>query len=386
MAGQTVAHSARTSHRGSRRRASSRSRRSPYSLPYRRRGALRVGRGERADNVLVRIHTDAGLVGHAEAQPRPYTYGETQASIVAAVRGWFAPRLLGMRPGAIERGARARARASRATTAPAARSTSRCGTCSAGSRGCRARRCSAGTPTAWRSRTWLSFDTPEAMADDAADDPRRARRADVQGEGRPRPELDIAAVAAIRDALPDAVLYVDANRGWTREQAMDAGRRADRARRRGDRGADRDRGPPRADAARRALGRPARRRRELPVAHRRAPRDRRGCGRPGQRQGRAHGVLGVPRRPRAVPGGADAGRRRQPVRGCARRARLDRASARRSPTPRRGRSRRRTSSTSGTTCSPSCRGSLDGHVAVPPAPGLGYVIDEDALAAARTEG
>jgi L-alanine-DL-glutamate epimerase-like enolase superfamily enzyme len=28
----------------------------------------------------------------------------------------------------------------------------------------------------------------------------------------------------------------------------------------------------------------------------------------------------------------------------------------------------------------------DGHVAVPTAPGLGYVIDEDALAAARTEG
>ena len=36
-----------------------------------------------ADNVLVRVHSDAGLVGQAEAQPRPYTYGETQTSIVA---------------------------------------------------------------------------------------------------------------------------------------------------------------------------------------------------------------------------------------------------------------------------------------------------------------
>src|SRR5215213_2257704 len=74
----------------------------PYALPYRRPARFASGAVERADNVLVRIHTDAGLVGHAEAQPRPYTYGETQASIVAAIRGWFAPRLLGMRPGAIE--------------------------------------------------------------------------------------------------------------------------------------------------------------------------------------------------------------------------------------------------------------------------------------------
>ena len=71
-------------------------------MPYRRPARFASGAVERADNVLVRIHTDAGLVGHAEAQPRPYTYGETQASIVAAIRGWFAPRLLGMRPGAIE--------------------------------------------------------------------------------------------------------------------------------------------------------------------------------------------------------------------------------------------------------------------------------------------
>src|SRR3954466_8254925 len=74
----------------------------PYALPYRRPARFASGAVERADNVLVRIHTDAGLVGHAVAQPRPYTYGETQASIVAAIRGWFAPRLLGMRPGAIE--------------------------------------------------------------------------------------------------------------------------------------------------------------------------------------------------------------------------------------------------------------------------------------------
>ena len=37
------------------------------------------------------------------------------------------------------------------------------------------------------------------------------------------PELDVAAVRAIREALPDADLYVDANRGWSYDDAVRAG-------------------------------------------------------------------------------------------------------------------------------------------------------------------
>ena len=59
----------------------------PFALPYRRPPRFASGTVSSADNVLVRVHTDAGLVGQAEAQPRPYTYGETQASIVEAVGG-----------------------------------------------------------------------------------------------------------------------------------------------------------------------------------------------------------------------------------------------------------------------------------------------------------
>ena len=36
-------------------------------------------------------------------------------------------------------------------------------------------------------------------------------------------ETDLAAVRAVRDALPDAELYVDANRGWSYEDALRAG-------------------------------------------------------------------------------------------------------------------------------------------------------------------
>ncbi|MGI8712959.1 MAG: hypothetical protein ACR2NR_07220 [Solirubrobacteraceae bacterium] len=70
----------------------------PYLVPYRRPARFASGTVTSADNVLVRVHTDAGLVGQAEAQPRPYTYGETQSSIVQTVGGHLAELLVGVDP------------------------------------------------------------------------------------------------------------------------------------------------------------------------------------------------------------------------------------------------------------------------------------------------
>src|SRR3954471_7602500 len=75
----------------------------PFALPYRRAPKFASGEVSSADNVLVRVRTDAGLVGQAEAQPRPYTYGETQASIVAVVGGALNEVLTGVDPLRIER-------------------------------------------------------------------------------------------------------------------------------------------------------------------------------------------------------------------------------------------------------------------------------------------
>ena len=74
----------------------------------------------------------------------------------------------------------------------------------------------------------LSFDTPEAMADDAATiHAEHGVRTFKVKVGRD-PQLDVAAVAAIRDALPDAVLYADANRGLDARAGDGGRRRADR--------------------------------------------------------------------------------------------------------------------------------------------------------------
>src|SRR6478752_7509763 len=70
----------------------------PFAIPYRRPASFASGTVTTADNVLVRVHTDAGLVGQAEAQPRPYTYGETQVSIVHTVGTTLAGLLAGLDP------------------------------------------------------------------------------------------------------------------------------------------------------------------------------------------------------------------------------------------------------------------------------------------------
>ncbi|TDL33363.1 mandelate racemase/muconate lactonizing enzyme family protein [Arthrobacter nitrophenolicus] len=68
----------------------------PYSIPYRHPLHFASGSVHEADHVLVRIHTDEGVVGLADTPPRPYTYGETQKSIVAVVQDVFGPQLIGV--------------------------------------------------------------------------------------------------------------------------------------------------------------------------------------------------------------------------------------------------------------------------------------------------
>jgi L-alanine-DL-glutamate epimerase-like enolase superfamily enzyme len=70
----------------------------PFSIPLFRRTAFAHGALQSADHVLVRIVTDEGIIGHAEAPARPFTYGESQQSIVAAIDQWFAPALVGLDP------------------------------------------------------------------------------------------------------------------------------------------------------------------------------------------------------------------------------------------------------------------------------------------------
>jgi L-alanine-DL-glutamate epimerase-like enolase superfamily enzyme len=70
----------------------------PFRIPFTEKKVWARGALDAAEHVLVRIRTDEGLTGIAEAPPRPTIYGESLRSIVAAVEDWFGPAVIGLDP------------------------------------------------------------------------------------------------------------------------------------------------------------------------------------------------------------------------------------------------------------------------------------------------
>ena len=66
----------------------------PFAIPYTKPLRFASGEVHTAEHVLVRVHTDDGVVGVAEAPPRPFTYGETQVGIVTLIQQVFVCNLL----------------------------------------------------------------------------------------------------------------------------------------------------------------------------------------------------------------------------------------------------------------------------------------------------
>jgi L-alanine-DL-glutamate epimerase-like enolase superfamily enzyme len=194
----------------------------PFAIPYRK--PLRFASGEvtEAEHVLVRVHTDDGLTGTAEAPPRPYTYGETQASILAIIRTVFAPQVIGLSP--LER-EQIRARLDRTVGNPTAKAAIDMAVWDiiGQSVGLPVTELLGGYGDRMRVAHMVGFAEPAEMVAEAG------RVRDLYGittfkvkVGRRPVELDVAACRALREALGDETeLYIDGNRGWT---AADAAR------------------------------------------------------------------------------------------------------------------------------------------------------------------
>ena len=197
----------------------------PLAIPYRRPFAFASGKATAADHVLVRITTDDGLVGHGEAPPRPYTYGETATSIVTAVRDLFAPVLVGADPFARER---IRADLARTVANNTARGAIDVALWDLVGQAC-------GQPVhallghaadEVRVAHMIGLGTPAEMVADAVE------MSDTCGVEAFKVKVgrdlahDLAAVRELRRELGDSVeLYADANRGWDADTAIVAARR-----------------------------------------------------------------------------------------------------------------------------------------------------------------
>jgi L-Ala-D/L-Glu epimerase len=195
----------------------------PFVIPYAKPLAFASGEVHVAEHVLVRVHTDDGFVGVAEAPPRPFTYGETQASLVAVVEQVFAPQVTAM--SVFEREA-IHAVLARTVGNPTAKAALDMALWDATGKalGQPVTALLGGYTDRMRVAHMLGFAEPVAMVAEAE------RMRDTYGittfkvkVGRSPIALDVAVVRALREGLGDAVeLYVDGNRGWTAAESLRA--------------------------------------------------------------------------------------------------------------------------------------------------------------------
>ncbi|WP_406451516.1 enolase [Streptomyces sp. NBC_01622] len=200
----------------------------PFAIPFRKSLTFASGEVHVADHVLVRVHTDEGLIGTAEAPPRPYTYGETQESIVAVIGKVFAPQITGL--SALEREV-IHARLDRTVGNPTAKAAIDMAVWDVIGQ-------AAGMPVTellggWSDRMRVSHMVGFAPTEQMVTEAERVR--DTYGittfkvkVGRRPYRLDVEACRALRTALGDDVeLYIDGNRGWSASESARALREMD---------------------------------------------------------------------------------------------------------------------------------------------------------------
>jgi L-Ala-D/L-Glu epimerase / N-acetyl-D-glutamate racemase len=191
----------------------------PFSIPL--KTPIKFARGTLAttDHVLVEIRTDAGLVGIAEAPSRPFFYGESQKSIVAAIEDWFAPALVGTDPVDIE-GAWARfGSVEHNNTAKGALDLALHDVVGQAA-GLSLVRLLGGTEAPVRVTYVCGFGKPEAMADEAASINAEQGISAFKLKAGLDPKSDAAMFEALRACLPDALLYIDCNQGLRASEAI----------------------------------------------------------------------------------------------------------------------------------------------------------------------
>ena len=195
----------------------------PFAIPYAKPLRFASGEVHVAEHVLVRVTTDEGVVGVAEAPPRPFTYGETQAGIIAVIGGIFAPQVIGL---TLTDREQIHSRLSRTVGNPTAKSALDMAIWDALGQtlGYSVTELLGGFTDRMQVAHMLGFDEPVAMVAEAE------RMRETYGittfkvkVGRRPFTLDTAVVRALRERFGDAIeLYVDANRGWSASESARA--------------------------------------------------------------------------------------------------------------------------------------------------------------------
>ncbi|HET7780988.1 MAG TPA: enolase C-terminal domain-like protein [Arthrobacter sp.] len=198
----------------------------PYSIPYRHPLHFASGSVHEADHVLVRLRTDDGVVGLADTPPRPYTYGETQKSIAAVVQDVFAPQLIGVDIFDREKIQEILYRTIHNQTAKGAVDIALWDVIGK-TLGQPVTKLLGGYTDSLRVSHMLGFKPAQELLDLALEFRETYGITTFKLKTGRRPlHLDIEAARALREGLGgDAELYMDANRGWSANEAAEVLRR-----------------------------------------------------------------------------------------------------------------------------------------------------------------
>ncbi|MBI4943475.1 MAG: enolase [Actinobacteria bacterium] len=194
----------------------------PFAIPFTKPLKFASGEIHVADNVLVRVTTEDGVTGVAEAPPRPYTYGETQESICAVVAKLFAPAVEGL--SLLDR-EQVRARLTRTVGNPTAKAAIDMAMWDAWGKtvGQSVHGLLGGFTDRLRVSHMLGFDAPDVVAQQAVEMRELYGITSFKVKVGRRPiALDVAVCRRLREVVGDDVeLYLDGNRGWTAAEAAD---------------------------------------------------------------------------------------------------------------------------------------------------------------------
>ncbi len=187
----------------------------PLVAPFR----ISIGEMSSANDVLIRIRTDSGLVGIGEACPFPPITGETQATNIAAAKA-IRDMLIGKDPLAIDTALRLVGPIVHSNPSMVAAFDMACFDILGQAAGLPLFRLLGGDKSAFESDITTGIDTPDAMAAGAKKHAGMGYRTLKVKIGLD-PDQDFERLRAVREAVGDGItLRIDANQGYTVPQAI----------------------------------------------------------------------------------------------------------------------------------------------------------------------
>jgi L-Ala-D/L-Glu epimerase len=187
----------------------------PLAAPFR----ISLGTMNAANDVLVKVYTDSGLVGFGEACPFPPITGETQDTNLSMARS-IRDMLIGRNPLAIESLVAEMGPMAHSNPSVVAAFDMALFDILGKAAGLPVFRLLGGDKTTFETDITTGIDTPEAMASEAKKNADKGYK-NLKAKVGLDPDEDVARIKAIREAIgPDICLRIDANQGWSVPQAI----------------------------------------------------------------------------------------------------------------------------------------------------------------------